>query len=142
MEKVTELVESKKEEVLEKAVEKLEEKKEEIDKKIDQVEESVEKAADEAAKKLEEAAKPVTDIIDKLDDNAQVAQALDFIGDQFDGREFSCSCFGWLVALRISRKSKATPPSKSEEIQKIEIASPSQDSKVPEERPPSFPESK
>lgn len=142
MEKVTQLVESKKEEVLEKALEKLEEKKEEIDEKVDQVEESIEKAADEVAKKLEETAKPLTDIIDKLDDNPQVAMALDIIGDQFDGRELACSCFGWLVALRISRKSKATLPSKSEEIQKVEIASPSQDLKVQEERPPSSPESK
>lgn len=149
VEKVTELVESKKDEVLEKVVEQVEEKKEEIEKKVDEVadkaEEAVEKAADEVGKKLEEAAKPLTDLIDKLDDNPQVAKALDIIddviGDQLDGREISCSCFGWLVALRIARKMKEKSQAKLEELPKIEIASPSQDSKAPEERPPTAPQS-
>jgi len=150
VERVTELVESKKDEVLEKVVEQMEEKKEEVEKKVDEVadkaEEAVEKAAEEVGKKLEEAAKPLADILDKLDDNPQVAKALDMIddviGDQLDGREISCSCFGWLVALRIARKSKEKSQAKSEEtLPKIEIASPSQDSKAPEERPPTAPQS-
>lgn len=112
-EKAVELVEAK-------VVEQLEEKKEEIAEKVDEVadktEEAIEKVADEIAKKLEE---PVAAIIDKLDDNPQIAKAIDVvqdvIGDQLDGREISCSCFGWLVALRISRKTQSTLPSKPEE---------------------------
>lgn len=145
METVVEVIESKKDEVIEKVVEQIEERKEEIEKKVDEVadkaEETIEKAADEVAKKVEEVAKPLTDIIDKLDDNPQVAKALDIIGDQLDGREISCSCFGWLVALRITRKSKKTSQAKLEELPKIEIAQPSQDSKAPEERPPTAPQS-
>ena len=148
VETVTELIESKKDEVVEKVVEQLEEKKEEIEKKVDEVadkvEEAVEKAAEEVGKKLEEAAKPLADIIDKLDDNPQIAKTLDMIddviGDQLDGREISCSCFGWLVALRIARKSKASPQSKSEETPKTQTESPSQNSKVEEERPPTAPQ--
>ncbi len=145
METIVEIVESKKDDVLEKVADQIEEKKEELEKKVDEVadtvEETVEKAADELAKKVEEAAKPLADILDKLDDNPQVAKALDIIEDQLDGREVSCSCFGWLVALRITRKSKKTSQAKSEEIPKIEIASPSQDSKEQEERPPTVPQS-
>ena len=144
METVTEVVESKKDEVLEKVVEQVDEKKEEIEKKVEEVadkaEEAVEKAAEEVSKKLEEAAKPLADLIDKLDDNPQVAKAIDMvddiIGDQLDGREISCSCFGWLVALRIARKSKEKSQAKPEETPKTETASPSQDSKAQEERPP------
>jgi hypothetical protein len=149
-EKVTELVESKKDEVVEKVLEKIEDKKEELEKKVDEVadntEKAVEKVAEDLGKKLEEASKPLADIIDKLDDNPQIAKAIDVVGDaivsQIDGREISCSCFGWLVALRISRKSKEILPSKPEEtVQKIQIASPSQNSKEQEERPPNPPQS-
>lgn len=148
VEKVTEAVESKKEEILEKVAEQVEEKKEEIEQKVDEVadkaEEVVEKVAEEVGKKLEEAAKPLTDLIDKLDDNPQIAKALDVIddviGDQLDGREVSCSCFGWLVALRIARKSKQSPQAKPEEKPKTESVSPSQDSKAEEERPPTAPQ--
>jgi len=144
VEKVTDLVESKKDEVLEKVAEQVEEKKEEIEKKVDDVadkaEEAVEKVADEVSKKVEEVAKPLTDLIDKIDDNPQVAKVLDIIGNQVDGREISCSCFGWLVALRITRKSKKTSQAKSEEMPKIQPELPSQDSKVEEERPPTAPQ--
>lgn len=149
VEKVAEIVESKQDEILEKAVEQLEERKEEIEKKVDEVadkaEEVIENAAGEVGKKLEEAAKPIVDLIDKLDDNPQVAKALDVIddviGDQLDGREITCSCFGWLVALRIARKSKEKSQAKLEELPKLEIVLPSQDSKAPEERPPTAPQS-
>lgn len=148
VEKVTDLIESKKDEVLEKVVDQIEEKKEEIEKKVDEVadkaEEAVEKAADELGKKLEEVAKPLADLIDKIDDNPQVAKALDMIddviGDQLDGREISCSCFGWLVALRIARKSNDSLPAKSVETAKTQTESPSQNSKVEEERPPTAPQ--
>ena len=136
-EKAIELVEEKKEEIIEAVVEKIEEQQEEIEKKVDQAEETIEKAADEAGKQLEEIAKPITDIIDKLDDNPQIAKALDIIGDQFDGREISCSCFGWLFALRISRRNQLTLPSKPEDVlEKIKIVEPSPNSEVKVESPP------
>ncbi len=149
METVVEVIESKKDEVLEKVVEQIEEKKEEVEQKVEEVadkaEEAVEKAADEVGKKLEEAAKPIADLIDKLDDNPQVAKAIDMvddiIGDRLDGREISCSCFGWLVALRIARKSKKTSQAKPEDIPKTQPELPSQDSKAQEERPPTAPQS-
>jgi hypothetical protein len=144
-EKAVELVESKREEILEKVAEQLEEKKEEIEKKVDEVadkaEDTVEKAAEEVGKKLEEAAKPLTDLIDKLDDNPQIAAVLEGIVTQVDGREISCSCFGWMFALRIHRKSTGSPPAKSEEIQKVDIASPSQSSEAKESVPPTVPPS-
>lgn len=149
METVVEVVESKKDEVLEKVVEQVEEKKEEIEEKVeevaDKVEETVEKVADAVSEKIEEVAKPLADLIDKLDDNPQVAKAIDMvddiIGDRLDGREISCSCFGWLVALRIARKSKKTSQAKPEEIPKTQPELPSQDSKAQEERPPTAPQS-
>lgn len=141
-EKAVEIIESKKEEVIEKVGEQLEEKKEEIAEKVDEVadkaEEVVEKAAADVSKKIEEAAKPLTDLIDN---NPHVAEVLDTIGDQFDGREVSCSCFDWLFVLRISRKTKATPPSKSEEKPKEEKAVSSQDVQVKVEPQPTPPPS-
>lgn len=140
-EKVIDLVEEKREEIIEAVVGKIEGQKEEIERKVDQVEETVEKAADEVGKKLEEVAKPITDIIDKLDDNPQIARALDIIGDQFDGREISCSCFGWLFALRIARKTSHSSPAKLEEtLQKTPTVQPSQHSKVTEVSHPTVPQ--
>jgi hypothetical protein len=135
-EKAVELIEAK-------VAEQLEEKKEEIAEVADKTEEAVEKVANEIGKKLEE---PIAAIIDKLDDNPQIAKALDIvenvIEDQLDGREISCSCFGWLVALRISRKTQATPPSKPEEkLEKITINESSPSSQAKEESPPKAPES-
>lgn len=117
---VVEIIESKKDEVAEKVLEQLESKKDEIESKVDDVmdktEEKIESAVEDASKKIEDTVK---DIIDKIDDNPQVAKVLDMvddvIGDQLDGREISCSCFGFLWFLRISRKNKQSPPSKSEE---------------------------
>jgi hypothetical protein len=128
----------KKDEILEAAVVQLEDKKDEIEKKVDEVadkaEDVIEKVAEEVGKKVEDA---VMSVIDKLDDNPQVAKVLDVVEDavikQLDGREVTCSCFGWLVALRITRKIRASPPSKSEDVQpKTVTASPSQDSKAEE----------
>ncbi len=134
---VVEIVESKKEEIIEKALEQVEDRKEEAAKKVDEVadkvEATIENAGDEIGKKVE-------GIIDKLDDNPHIAKALDIlddvIGNQVDGREISCSCFGWLVALRITRKSQKNSPSKSEATLSTElpVLAPS----VPvEEQPPS-----
>lgn len=142
METVVEVVESKKDEVLEKVVEQVEEKKEEIEQKVDEVadkaEEAIEKVADAVSEKIEEVSKPIADIIES---NPQVAKVVDVIEDRLDGREISCSCFGWLVALRIARKSKKTSQAKPEEIPKTQPELPSQDSKAQEERPPTAPQS-
>ena len=133
---VVELVESKKEEVVEKVLEQVEAKKEEISEKVDEVadkaEAAIESAGDAIGKKAEA-------ILDKLDDNPQVAKALDIlddvIGDQLDGREISCSCFGWLVALRIARKSQKTSQAKLEVIPSTELPALAPSTQV-EERPP------
>jgi hypothetical protein len=133
---VVELVESKKEEVVEKVLEQVEAKKEEISEKVDEAadkaEAAIESAGDAIGKKAEA-------ILDKLDDNPQVAKALDIlddvIGDQLDGREISCSCFGWLVALRITRKSQTSAPAKSEATLNTELPPLAPSTQV-EERPP------
>lgn len=131
-----ELVESKKEEVVEKVLEQVESKKEEIAEKVDAVadkaEAAIEKAGDEVGKKVEA-------VLDKLDNNPQVAKALDILddvlGDQLNGREISCSCFGWLVALRITRKSQMSAPAKSEATLSTELPVLAPSTQV-EERPP------
>jgi hypothetical protein len=133
---VVELVESKKDEVIEKVLEQVEDKKEEAGKKVDEVadkaEAAIESAGDEIGKKVEA-------VLDKLDDNPHVAKALDVlddvIGDQLDGREISCSCFGWLVALRIARKSQTSAPAKSEATLSTELPVLAPSTLV-EERPP------
>jgi hypothetical protein len=117
---IIEIVESKKDEIADKALEQLESKKEEISEKVDTVldttEETIEKTVEDTASKIEETVK---NVLDKIDDNPQVAKALDavedIIGDQLDGREISCSCFGFLWLLRITRKTPQTSPSKPEE---------------------------
>lgn len=100
---VVELVEAKKEEVVEKVLEQVEEKKEEVADKVESVIEKVEEV---------------------IAEHPQVAKVVEVVGDQLNGREISCSCFGWLVALRITRKSQTSAPAKSE-------ATPSKESPVP-----------
>jgi hypothetical protein len=140
MDVVVKVVESKKDEIFEKAVEQINEKK--VDEVVDKVEETVEKVIDEVAKKIEETAAPVAAILDKLDDNPQVAKVIDILEDQLDGREISCSCFGWLVALRIARKSKKTSPPKPEADQKTTVVLPALDSPAKESPPPTTPQPK
>lgn len=138
---VVELVESKKDEVIEKVLEQVEAKKEELSEKVDEVadtvEVAIEKAGDEIGKKVEA-------VLDKLDDNVHVAKALDVIddviGDQLDGREISCSCFGWLFALRIARKSQKTAPSKSEDILSTQLPALAPSVLVEEQSPPKLPQ--
>lgn len=113
-EKAIELVEEKKEEIIEKVVEQLDSKKEEIGEKVDKVENVIEKSAEAIGDKLEA-------IVDKLDDNPQVAKAIEVldnvIGNQIDGREITCSCFSWLFVLRITRKNQKTVQSKPVETE-------------------------
>lgn len=140
MEKVDDIVVEKVKEVIsEKAIELVEAKSEEIEKKVedvtdkalDTVQENTQKVADKIEDAVEAAAKPLTDLIDKLDDNPAVKKVLDGVSEsiveQVDGREFSCFCFGWGLSLKISRKRPETSPSTPSAI----------DSKLPELPPQS-----
>jgi hypothetical protein len=121
VEKVTEVVSEKAIELVESKAEEVEKKVEETtDKVLDAVEENTQKVADKIEDAVEKVAKPLTDLIDKIDDDPRVKAMIDgvtdAVGDQLDGREFSCGCFGWMFALRIARKSRESTPSKSEVI--------------------------
>jgi hypothetical protein len=128
------VAEQVKEVVTEKAIELVEQKAEEVEKKVeetadkvlDTVQENTQAVADKIEDAVEKATKPVADLIDKLDDDPRVKAVIDNVTDavaeQLDGREFSCGCFGWMFALRITRKNLQPSPSKSEAI----------DSKLPE----------
>jgi hypothetical protein len=126
MDKVDDIVVSRVSEVVsEKAVELVESKAEEIgdkvgsvaDKELDKLEEKIKDFSNtiETHIKELEAVKKIEDIIDKIDDDPRVKAAIDTVtdavGDQFDGREFSCGCFGWGLSLKISRKSRVKSPS-------------------------------
>lgn len=130
--KVVELVESKKEEVVEKVLDQIEGKKEEIGKKLDESEIVVEESVEKVAKKLEDT---VSSIVDKLDDNPEVAKVIDSVEDviasQLDGRDISCSCFGFLWSLRITRKSQKKTPSKSEGSQNTQKLPPTLSIRTP-----------
>lgn len=97
-------------------VEEVETKVEETtDKVLDSVQENTQAVADKVEDSIEKGAKPLTDLIDKVDDDPRVNAVLDgftsAVAEQVDGRVFSCGCFGWLFALRITRKVPPTAPS-------------------------------
>ena len=102
------IIESKSDEIQKKVEEIIESKSEEIQKKADEIEvkieETVEKVADDIQKKIEDI---LPDQLEKIIESNLV--------EVIDGRVFSCSCFGLLWSLRITRKSPPTLPSKSEE---------------------------
>lgn len=95
MDKIEEVVESKVEEVTVK-----------LDEVLDKVEEI----------KIEEP-KVVEKIIDKLDDIPVINEAMKNIVEVVDGRVFTCSCWSWVLTLRITRKNRETVPPKPEENQ-------------------------
>lgn len=109
--------------VTEKAVELVEQKTEEIEKKVeettdkvlDTVQENTQAVADKVEDAVEKVLEPMTDVVKKLEENPEVKKVIDTltesVAEQVDGREFSCSLFGWLFALRITRKSRQTSPS-------------------------------
>jgi uncharacterized protein (UPF0210 family) len=135
METVVQIVESKKEEVVEKIVEQVDEKK--VDEVMDKVEDTVEQAIENISEKVEKA---IEELSAKVDLPPQVEKVIDILEDQLDGRQLSCACFGWLVALRITRKSKQTPPTKSADEVKIPAVLSSPDSQATEQRPPTAPQ--
>lgn len=114
-----EIIESKKEEIVEKVIDQIESHKDDIVKKVDEaevkVEETIEKVADDIEKKVE-------DILDNAP--PEVKKVVDTVESKIveivDGRLISCSCWGFLWSLRITRKSPQTPPSKSEDSQNKE----------------------
>jgi hypothetical protein len=140
-EKAVELVESKQDEIVEKVLEKVEEKKEEIEKKVDEVADKAEAAIESAA---EQVGKKIDNILDKLDDNPQIAKAIDvlddIVGDQLNGREVSCACWGFLWSLRITRKVPQSPPAKSEATPKTELPAPTPSVPAKEESPATVPQ--
>lgn len=130
VEKVNEVVTV---ELVEQKTEEVEKKVEEAaDKVLDTVQENSQKVAEKVEETIEKVAKPVTDLIDK---DPRVKAVLDgvseSVAEQLDGREISCGCFGWMFALRITRKGQSSAPSKPSVL----------DSKLPE-LPPQHEEAK
>lgn len=144
VEKVKEVVTEKAVELVESKIEEVETKVEETaDKVLDTVQENTQKVADKFEETVEKIAKPVTDLIDKLDDNPAVKKVLDTvtesIAEQVDGREFSCGCFGWMFALRITRKARQSAPSTPAVLDSKLPELPPQHEEVKESPPPSAP---
>lgn len=131
-------------ELVEQKVEEVEQKVEETaDKVLDIVQEKTQAAATKVEDAVEKVAKPVTDLIDKIDDDPRVKAVLDSVtgavAEQIDGRVFSCGCFGWMFALRITRKTPQPSPSKSEVTESKQPESPLQHVEVKESPQPSPP---
>lgn len=82
--------------------------------KIEEVTVKVDEALDKIEIKIEEP-KVVTDLIDKIDDVPVVKEVIENIVEVVDGRVFTCSCWSWVLTLRITRKKKDSVPPKSEE---------------------------
>jgi hypothetical protein len=144
MDKVKEVVTEKAVELVEQKAEEVEKKVEETaDKVLDTVQENTQVVADKVEDAIETVTKPITDLIDKLDDNPAVKKVIDGISEsiveQVDGRVFSCSLFGWLFALRITRKTPQSSPTKSEETENKPSSSPPQHEEVKESLPPTPP---
>jgi hypothetical protein len=135
METVVQIVESKKEEIVDKIAEQVDEKK--VDEAMDKVEDTVEQVIENISEKVEKA---LEELSAKVDLPPQVDKVIDILEDQLDGRQLSCSCFGWLFALRIARKSKQTPPTKPADEVKIPVVLSSPDSQATEQRPPTSPQ--
>ena len=143
VETVVEQVKEKVEDAVEQNLETIEVKvSETADKVLDKTEEVVEKTAEKIGEAVEE---KVEEILKKVEDIPIVGKAVEAIAeglvDQVDGRMFSCSCGSWQVSLRISRKDRSPPPSKSAESENKQSLSPSQDTQPKESLPPKPPQS-
>lgn len=144
VEKVTEVVNEKAIELVESKSEEIEKKVEETtDKVLDTVQENTQEVAEKIEDAIEKVSKPIADLIDKIDDNPAVKEVLENITDsiveQVDGRVFSCSCFGFLWSLQITRNKKNTPPSKSKDAESKSSESPVQSVEVKEQPSSSTP---
>jgi hypothetical protein len=142
MEKVNDLVTVERVEETMKPVEKKVE--ETTDKVLDTLQESTQTVADKVEDVVEKVVKPLTDVLDKLDDDPRVKAVLDGITEsvveQIDGRVFSCGCFGWMFALRITRKQPQSSPSKEAVLDNKLPELPPQHEEVKESSPPKAPE--
>lgn len=103
---------------MDKIEEVVETKVEEVTVKLDDVLDKVQEVTIEEPKVIEK-------IVDKLDDVPVINEAMKNMVEVIDGRAFTCSCWGWLFVLRISRKARNIPPSKSEEKTNTELNVPS-----------------
>ena len=138
--KVAEIINEKAVELVESKAEEIEKKVEETaDKVLDDIQENTQKVADKVEDVIENVTKPLSDLIDKLDDNPAIKKLMDGISEsiveQVDGRVFSCSLFGWLFALRITRKTPQSSPAKPEVIESKQSSSLPQHEEVKESLP-------
>lgn len=88
----------------------IESKIEEVTVKVDEVLDKIENTEI----KVEEP-KFLTDLIDKIDDIPVVKETIENLVEVVDGRVFTCSCWSWVLTLRITRKNNQPVPPKSEE---------------------------
>lgn len=115
--KIESVVEKKVEEVLES---KTAEVKAEVDKVEDKIESTLEKTADDIEKKFDQVVpESVKNIVESN------------LAEIVDGRVISCSLFGFLWTLRITRKDSQSSPSKSEETENKPKSQPALNIRVP-----------
>ena len=109
------VVESKIEEVLDS-------KTDEIKSELDKIENNVESAIETIEKKVDELPEPIKNVLELVESN---------LADVVDGRVISCSLFGFLWSLRITRKTAGSVPSKSKEIENKAKSQPSLSIRIP-----------
>ena len=96
----------------------------ELDKVEDKVESTIEKVGDSIEKKVDELVpEPLKNVLDIAESN---------LAEVVDGRVFSCSLFGFLLSLRITRKNPKSSPSKSEETSNKVPSQPALNIRIPE----------
>lgn len=113
------VVENKIEEVLDS---KTDEIKSELDKIENKVESAIETIGNDIEKKVDELPEPIKNVLELVESN---------LADVVDGRVISCSLFGFLWTLRITRKSPQSSPSKSEESLNKAKSQPSLSIRIP-----------
>jgi len=107
----------------------VETKVEEVTVKVDEVLEKIENTEITI-----EQPKIVETVLDKLDDIPVIKDAIENIVEVVDGRVFTCSCWSWVLTLRITRKTNQTSPPKPEENPNKSEEKPSQC--TPQEKSP------
>lgn len=89
--------------------------------KADEINAEVEKVGDSIEKKVDELVpEPLKNIVESN------------LAEVVDGRVFSCSLFGFLLSLRITRKNPKSSPSKSEETSNKAPSQPVLNIRIPE----------
>lgn len=113
------VVENKIEEVLDS---KTDEIKSELDKIENKVESAIESIGNDIEKKVDELPEPIKNVLELVESN---------LAEVVDGRVISCSLFGFLWSLRITRKTAGSVPSKSKEIENKSPSQPSLSIRIP-----------